>query len=60
MIFCNMPENIHIIRINALKSIRKQVGKKVSASGKNFYNIEEYRNFPRVLKAMKIFDNMPA
>jgi len=29
-----MPENIHIIRINALKSIRKQVGKKCQLLGK--------------------------
>jgi len=31
----------------------------VSTPGKNFYHIEEYRNFPKVLKGGKMSVNMP-
>ena len=41
------------------KKCVKRCWEKVSAPGKNFYHIEEYRNFPKVLKGEKMSANMP-
>ena len=41
------------------KKCVKRYWEKVSTPGKNFYHIEEYRNFPKVLKGGKMSVNMP-